>query len=164
MWSIWYGPYYMGHMIWKIIARQSWHVFLKLPSKKRLDKEQSSLMSYVFDQFQDHSIKWFLSFSREERSGYAESWFYIKVLINLNCWCATLWSKVFESLQNVLAKSFLRQGEKKITILIASHCSKVFEIFGDLNNTTTQCRVTFDIFEAEICKLETKYPTGNVTY
>jgi len=42
---------------------------------------------------------------------------------------------------------------EKITILIASHCSKVFEIFGDLNNTTTQCGIAFDIFETEISQL-----------
>ena len=45
----------------------------------------------------------------------------------------------------------------KNTFLIAGHCSKVFEIFGYLNDTTAQCGITFDIFEAEIFKLKIEY-------
>ena len=46
---------------------------------------------------------------------------------------------------------------REITFLIAGHCSKVFEIFGYLNDTTAQCGIAFDIFEAEIFKLKIEY-------
>ena len=49
----------------------------------------------------------------------------------------------------------------KNTFLIAGHCSKVFEIFGYLNDTTAQCGIAFDIFEAEIFKLKLNIITFN---